>query len=53
MERWRCPTCGYIYDPDVGEPEGAIEPDTPFAEIPLSWFCPDCGAGKAQFEKVE
>ena len=39
----------YIYDPVRGDPESGIPPGTPFAALPDDWFCPDCGASKADF----
>ena len=53
MKKWRCTVCGYIYDPELGDPDGDIEPRTPFEEIPDDWVCPVCGASKDQFEKIE
>jgi rubredoxin len=52
MEQWKCVVCGYIYDPEVGDPDGGIAPRTPFEQIPDSWTCPVCGATKDMFEKV-
>ena len=51
--KYMCKICGYIYDPDVGDPENGVEPGTPFEELPSEWVCPICGAGKDMFEKVE
>jgi rubredoxin len=51
--QYECQTCAYIYDPEVGDPEGGIAPGTPFSEIPEDWVCPVCGATKSQFESVE
>jgi flavin reductase (DIM6/NTAB) family NADH-FMN oxidoreductase RutF/rubredoxin len=53
MAKYKCSVCGYIYDPDVGDPDGDIKPGTPFEDIPDTWVCPVCGASKGQFEKVE
>jgi len=50
MPRYRCIVCNYFYDPHLGDPEGGIAPGTAFADIPDSWVCPVCGAGKDQFE---
>ena len=47
---WVCTSCGFVYDPDDGDPDGGIPPGTPFDDIPDSWFCPVCGARKADFE---
>ena len=51
--KYRCPVCGYIYDPELGDPDGGIKPGTPFEEIPDDWVCPVCGAAKSDFEKEE
>jgi rubredoxin len=53
MAKYECTVCGYIYDPELGDPDGGIKPGTPFEEIPDDWVCPVCGARKDQFEKVE
>ena len=53
MEKWECTICGYIYDPERGDPDNGIEPATPFEKLPEDWSCPVCGAPKDQFEKVE
>jgi rubredoxin len=50
---WVCTSCGFIYDPDEGDPDGGVPPGTPFADIPDDWFCPGCGARKADFEPYE
>jgi flavin reductase (DIM6/NTAB) family NADH-FMN oxidoreductase RutF/rubredoxin len=53
MAKYKCTVCGYIYDPELGDPDGGIKPGTPFEEIPDDWVCPVCGASKDQFEKIE
>jgi len=53
MAKYRCTVCGYIYDPEVGDPDGGIKPGTPFEEIPDDWVCPVCGAAKSEFERIE
>ncbi len=53
IAKYRCTICGYIYDPEKGDPESGIPPGTPFEELPDDWVCPICGATKDQFEKVE
>jgi rubredoxin len=52
MDKWLCTVCGYIYDPEVGDPDAGIEPGTSFEDLPEDWVCPDCGVGKDLFEKV-
>ena len=53
-EMWQCETtnCGYIYNPETGDPDSGIEPGTPFDKLPDDWICPVCGATKDQFEKL-
>ena len=53
MGEYRCTVCGYIYDPQAGDPDGGIEPGTPFEDLPDDWSCPVCSAEKSQFEAVE
>jgi flavin reductase (DIM6/NTAB) family NADH-FMN oxidoreductase RutF/rubredoxin len=53
MGKYQCSVCGYIYDPELGDPDGGIKPGTPFEEIPDDWVCPVCGASKDQFEKIK
>jgi len=52
MEKWKCNVCGYIYDPEKGDADGNIPPNTPFNKLPDSWVCPVCGAPKDMFEKI-
>ncbi|MBO6118657.1 MAG: rubredoxin [Bacteroidales bacterium] len=51
MDTYECMTCGYIYNPAVGDPESGIAPGTKFEDIPDDWVCPVCGVGKSDFEK--
>ena len=52
MDKYECLACGYIYDPKIGDPDNGIAPGTAFEDLPDDWVCPDCGAGKDQFEKI-
>jgi len=52
MQKWRCTVCGYVYDPDSGDPSSGISLGTPFEDLPEDWVCPVCGASKDMFEKV-
>ncbi len=51
MQKYRCTVCNYIYDPQVGDPDGGIQPGTEFKDIPDTWVCPICGATKDNFVK--
>ena len=48
--RYVCSVCGYVYDPEKGDPDGGIAAGTSFEDIPDSWTCPVCGADKDKFE---
>ena len=50
MDKYVCNVCGYVYDPEQGDPDNGIEPGTKFTDIPNDWVCPVCGAGKDAFE---
>jgi len=52
MEKWVCTVCGYVYDPEVGDPDSNIVAGTAFEDIPEDWVCPMCGVSKAFFEKA-
>ena len=49
MKKYVCTACGYIYDPEQGDPDSGIKPGTPFEAIPDDWVCPVCGAHKSMF----
>ncbi len=51
-EKYMCEPCGYIYDPRLGDGDGAVAPGTPFEELPDDWVCPICGLGKEVFIKL-
>ena len=53
MKKYICETCGYIYDPEAGDPGGGVEPGTAFDNVPSDWVCPLCGMGKDAFSPVE
>lgn len=49
MKKFVCTICGYVYDPETGDPDNGVAPGTAFADIPDNWVCPICGATKADF----
>jgi len=53
MDRYVCTICGYVYDPEQGDPDNGVDPGTPWSGVPDDWVCPVCGAGKEDFEKEE
>lgn len=50
MEKYVCGPCGYVYDPEIGDPDNGVEPGTAFADLPEDWVCPVCGAPQEMFE---
>lgn len=48
--KYVCTVCGYVYDPEKGDPDGGIKPGTGFEDLPKNWVCPICGASKDKFE---
>ena len=53
MKKYQCPSCPYIYDPAVGDPDNGIPAGTPFEELPYDWVCPLCGEAKEAFVPIE
>ncbi len=52
MQKYICDPCGYIYDPEIGDPEHGIAPGTAFEDIPDDWVCPVCGVDKSLFSPL-
>jgi flavin reductase (DIM6/NTAB) family NADH-FMN oxidoreductase RutF/rubredoxin len=50
--KYRCDVCGWVYDPEKGDPEHGIASGTAFEDIPDDWVCPVCGARKNQFTPI-
>jgi len=53
LSKYKCSVCGYIYDPEKGDPESDTPPGTAFEDLPDDWTCPVCGAAKSDFEKID
>lgn len=53
MKKYVCEPCGYVYDPEIGDPDNGIEPGTAFEDLPEDWVCPICGVGKDEFQPEE
>lgn len=49
MTRYQCSICGYLYDADLGDPDGGVPEGTEFPMVVEGWTCPICGAAKEQF----
>ena len=53
MDRYVCGICGYVYDPEQGDPDNGVAPGTKWEDVPDDWECPVCGASKDDFEKEQ
>ena len=53
FKKWQCVLCAFFYDEAVGMPEEGVAPGTRWEDVPETWTCPDCAAGKSDFEMVE
>ena len=45
----QCSACGTVYDPAVGDVAQGIAANTSFMNLPVSYLCPLCEAGKEEF----
>lgn len=52
MDKYVCKICGYIYNPELGDPDNGVAPGTLFKDLPSGWVCPVCGASQDAFEKL-
>jgi len=52
-KKYKCTVCGYVYDPEKGDPDSGVSPGTAFEDLPDDWVCPVCGVGKDQFEPAD
>lgn len=53
MKKYVCNVCGYVYDPEAGDPDNGVAPGTAFEDLPDAWVCPECGATKDLFSPEE
>jgi rubredoxin len=51
--QFQCYFCAHVYDEAQGDPASGIAPGTLWEDVPGDWFCPECGAGKADFALLE
>lgn len=49
MQKYVCEVCGWVYDPDEGDPDGDVKAGTAFDDVPDDWLCPVCSAPKSEF----
>lgn len=52
MKKYECEVCGYVYEPEIGDPDNGIAPGTAWEDIPEVWVCPLCAVGKDKFSEI-
>ena len=52
ITKYTCLVCGYVYDPEHGDPDQGIAPGTSFDDLPEDWECPVCGAPLMDFAEI-
>lgn len=52
-KKYICVNCGYIYDPEAGDPMNDIQAGTPFENLPAEWVCPICYATQDMFDPLD
>lgn len=50
MDKYVCSVCGYVYDPEAGDPDNGVAPGTAWEDVPEDWVCPLCSVGKDSFD---
>ncbi|MDV4150211.1 FAD-dependent oxidoreductase [Clostridium sp. AL.422] len=53
LKKYVCKPCGYVYDPEKGDPDEDVEPGTAFEDLPEDWVCPVCGKSKDNFAEIK
>jgi len=53
LKKYMCVVCGWIYDEKLGAPQDGLPAGTQWADVPDDWVCPDCGAGREDFDMIE
>ncbi len=48
-----CVNCGYVYDPEQGDPLNNVVPGVSFNALPDGWVCPLCYARKDAFDSLD
>jgi len=48
-QQLQCGTCGWVFDPEHGDPVWGVPGGTAFAALPEHWRCPQCDASRDGF----
>jgi rubredoxin len=52
FDRYECSACGYVYEPVKGDERSDIVAGIPFEDLPATWRCPVCSAGRRRFTNI-
>ena len=52
LNRYECKSCGYIYEPQLGDSRSQISKNTAFVDVPITWRCAVCGCKKSLFVNI-
>jgi len=52
LDRHECRSCGYVYEPTLGDAKSGIAPGFEFQDLPADWRCPVCGAKANAFINI-
>lgn len=50
--KYVCSVCGFVYDPEIGDPDNGIPAGTAFENLPEDWHCPRCKQPKEKFNRA-
>ena len=45
MKKYVCDVCGYVYDPEIGDPDNGVAAGTAGRMCRRTGYCPLCGSG--------
>ena len=49
--KYVCDICGYVYDPELGDPDNGVAPRHALGGSPRRLVCPLCGVGKRPVQR--
>ena len=49
MKKYQCQICGYVYDPEQGDPDNGVPAGTPFEKLPPGVGLPHVRRPQDQF----
>jgi rubredoxin len=52
MDKYQCQVCGFIYEPENGDPDHGVNRGTCFEDLLFGWVCPVCGAARDMFGRM-